>query len=49
MQNRMEKKEFYQKPTAEVISFQSSQLSLLINFSVQGSIEDIEDGGELTD
>lgn len=45
----MKQKKIYQKPSVEVISFQHSELSLLINFSVQGTVEDIEDGGELSD
>lgn len=44
----MEKKEIYQQPQMEVIHLHS-ELNLLIHFSADGKIEDIEDGGEITD
>ena len=44
----MEKKEIYQQPQMEVIHLHP-ELNLLIHFSTDGKIEDIEDGGEITD
>ena len=41
----MEKKEIYQRPAAEIIEL-SHPLTLLVDFSANGQIEDWEDGGE---
>ena len=41
----MEKKEFYQRPIAEIIEL-SHPLTLLVDFSANGQIDDWEDGGE---
>jgi len=38
----------HQQPQMEVIHLHS-ELNLLIHFSTDGKIEDIEDGGEITD
>ena len=42
------KERIYQQPQMEVIHLHS-ELNLLIHFSTDGKIEDIEDGGEITD
>ena len=48
MQTNGKERNLSEQPQMEVIHLHS-ELNLLIHFSTDGKIEDIEDGGEITD
>ncbi|MFC2382708.1 MAG: hypothetical protein ACFNOQ_03120 [Porphyromonas sp.] len=46
--NIQQKKERYERPEAGIIELEGAQ-NILVNFSISGDVEDIEDGGEWND